>query len=346
MFALPYLFNTAGVLTGIFYLAGAAFVFTVVHLRYLQIIEETPERHRFAGYAGHYLGRSGFWSGAVVIGVGLTLVLTAYLILGPIFLKLMAPALGDSLNLYLFWGVGTAGILLSLNRLKNLEFLGVLAMLAIILTLFGFGLGKGAGIASLPVFNPLFIFLPYGAVLFALYGRPGVSSVRDYFETNNLPTRNLRKVIVLGTTIPAIFFLLLALGVIWLSPEGVSPDALTGILRAPSGLVALVGLLGMFAIWTSYFLLGLELKNIFRYDLKLPSWLAALIVVTAPLVLYLAGLRNFIELVAVIGGVFLAIESIMVILMHHKLRGKRHRGELVLIAVFILGGLYEIIKNL
>ncbi|MBI2506688.1 MAG: hypothetical protein HYW00_00930, partial [Candidatus Colwellbacteria bacterium] len=64
------------------------------------------------------------------------------------------------------------------------------------------------------------------------------------------------------------------------------------------------------------------------------------------LLLYLVGFKNFIELVTIIGGVFLAIESIMVILMHHKLRGRRHRGELILIVVFILGALYEITKNL
>lgn len=349
MFALPYLFNTAGILVGVFYLIAAAFVFSVIHLRYGEIIERTPGKHRFAGYAGIYLGERGFWLGAAVAGLGLTLVLTAYLALGPVFLRLLIPGLGDSLNLYLFWGVGALAILLSLNRLKNFEFLAVVAMLAIILVLFSFGLAKGGDPAGLPAFNPALIFLPYGAVLFALYGRPAISSLRDYFEENNSPASrsgNLRKAIILGTTIPAAFYLLLALGVIWLSPQGVSPDALTGLLGAPLWLIMLVGILGIFAIWTSYFLLGLEVKNILRYDFKFPSWLAAVTVVAAPLVLYLAGLRNFIELVTVVGGVFLAAESIMVIRMHHKLRGRSHRGELVLIAIFILGGLYEIIKNL
>ncbi len=346
MFALPYLFNTAGILTGVFYLVAAAFIFTVIHLRYSQVTEATEGKHRFAGYAGVYLGRQGFWLGAIVSGIGLILVLTAYLALGPLFLGLLLPALGDSLSLYLFWGVGALAILASLNRLKNFEFLAVVAMLAIILVLFVFGFIKGGGLGELPAFNPGFLFLPYGAALFALYGRPAISSLRGYFEENKINSGNLRKAIILGTVTPAIFYLLLVLGVVWLSPRGVSPDALTGLLLAPSWVVMLTGLLGIFAIWTSYFLLGLEVKNIFRYDFKLPPWLAMFTVITAPLALYLAGLRNFIELVTVVGGVFLATESIMVILMHHKLRGRAHKGELILIAIFILGGLYEIIKNL
>lgn len=345
MFALPYLFNAAGILTGAFYLIASTFIFSIIHLRYGEVIEKTSGKHRFAGYAGLYLGRRGFWLGAIVAGVGLTLVLTAYLALGPVFLRILVPALGDSLNLYLFWGVGAIAILLSLNRLKNFEFLAVVAMLAIILVLFGFGLGEGRSVAGLPLFNPAFLFLPYGAVLFALYGRPAISSLRDYFEENKINSGNLRKAVILGTAIPAIFYLLFALGVIWLSPQGVSPDALTGLLSVPSWLLVLVGVLGMLAIWTSYFLLSLEVKNILRYDFKLPSFLATTTTVAAPLILYLLGLRNFIGLVTVVGGVFLALESIMVILMHHKLRGRTNFGELILIAVFILGGLYEIVKT-
>lgn len=344
MFALPYLFNASGIAVGVFYLIAAAFIFTLVHLRYADLIEHTSGRHRFAGYAQLYLGRAGFWLGAIVTGLGLTLVLTAYLSLGPVFLRLLIPALGDSLNLYLFWGVGAAAILLSLNRLKNFEFLATLGMLAIILVLFGFGLGRGE-VEDLPSFNPALIFLPYGAVLFALYGRPAISSLKSYFEENNLSPRNLKKAIILGTALPAAFYLLFALGIIWLSPQGVTPDSLSGLLLAPSGVIVLIGLLGIFALWTSYFLLGLELKNILRYDFKLSPSLAALATVVAPLILYLVGLRNFIGLVTVVGGVFLATESIMVILMHHKLRGRSHKGELILIAIFILGGLYEIVKT-
>ena len=345
MFALPYLFNASGIVVGVFYLIAAAFIFTLVHLRYADLIEHTSGRHRFAGYAQLYFGKAGFWLGAVVTGLGLTLVLTAYLSLGPVFLRLLIPALGDSLNLYLFWGVGAAAILVSLNRLKNFEFLVTLAMLSIILVLFGIGLGKG-DVANLPPFNPAFIFLPYGAVLFALYGRPAISSLKSYFEENNLPLRNLRKAIILGTALPAVFYLLFSLGIIWLSPQGVSADSLSGLLLAPNGAIALIGVLGVFAIWTSYLLLGLEVRDILRYDFKVPSPLAIFLTIASPLVLYIAGLRNFIELITVTGGVFLALESIMVILMHHKLRGRTHKGELILIAVFILGGLYEIFKAL
>lgn len=346
MFALPYLFNTAGVLTGIFYLFVSAFIFTFVHLRYSEIIGQTSGRHRLAGYAGLYLGKGGFWLGALVTGLGLILVLTAYLALGPVFLRLLVPALGDGLNLYLFWGVGALAILLSLNRLKNFEFLAVLAMLAIILVLFGLGLEKGGELVGLPLFNPVFIFLPYGAVLFSLYGRPAISSLRDYFAENNLTTRNLPKAIVLGTIIPAVFYLLFVLGVVWLSPLGTTPDALSGLLLAPSWVVGLIGLLGIFAIWTSYFLLGLEVRDVLRFDFKLPAKMAIGTTLLAPLALYLAGLRNFIEMVTVIGGVFLATESIMVILMHHKLQGRAHKAELALVIVFVLGALYEILKTL
>ena len=62
MFALPYLFNKAGIATGLFYLFIFGAVFALIHLMYADIIVRTSENRRFSGYAKIYLGRLGHWS--------------------------------------------------------------------------------------------------------------------------------------------------------------------------------------------------------------------------------------------------------------------------------------------
>ncbi|MBI2010884.1 MAG: hypothetical protein HYS89_01465 [Candidatus Colwellbacteria bacterium] len=202
MFALPYVFLKAGFLLGLFYLAVFAAVFSAIHLMYLRVINETEGRHRFVGYARIYLGDFGFWLAVLTTVIGLTLVLVAYLILGVDFLKIAIPSLSSSLALYLFWFTGVAAVVFSLKRLANFEFLVAVAMVAIILILFGFSLKAPS--LTLSRFNPTDFFLPYGVVLFSLAGRAAISSLRDYWQGRALPKKGLRRAVVLGTLIPAL----------------------------------------------------------------------------------------------------------------------------------------------
>ncbi|MBI2010885.1 MAG: hypothetical protein HYS89_01470 [Candidatus Colwellbacteria bacterium] len=132
------------------------------------------------------------------------------------------------------------------------------------------------------------------------------------------------------------------IAVIALSPTGPTPDAITGLNFIPPPLLILVGVLGVFSLWTSYFFLGTEVKDILIYDLRLPGFFAFMLASFVPLILFFFGLNNFIGLVGFIGGVFLALESIMVVLMYLKLRHKSVLLYLPLILVFLLGALYEI----
>ncbi|HEY4498196.1 MAG TPA: aromatic amino acid transport family protein [Candidatus Paceibacterota bacterium] len=340
MFALPYVFEKAGFSLGLFYLAAFAAVFAAIHLMYLRIIDSTEGKHRFVGYARIYLGDFGFWLAVLTTAIGLILVLTAYLVLGVSFMKIAAPFLSSSAALYLFWFSGVVAVVFSLKRLANFEFLVAVAMIAIIFVLFGFSLRAPS--LTLSRFNPQAFFLPYGVILFSLAGRAAISSLRDYWQGRNLPEKGLRRAVVLGTVIPALVYLLFVIAVVGLSPAGITPDAIGGLNLIPPALLVLIGILGVFSLWTSYFFLGLEVKDIFIYDLRLPGFLSFLVASFIPLLLYFFGFNNFIGLVGFIGGVFLALESIMVVLMYLKLRQKPVFLYLPLILVFALGALYEI----
>jgi amino acid permease len=339
IFALPFVFKQAGILVGLLYLIVFAAIFTAIHLMYAGIIENTPGKHRFPGYANVYFGRKGFWAGFLTTTIGYLLVLTVYIALVGSFIKLVAPSLGETISPIIFWLIGSTTIILSLRRLTGFGFIATTAIGTIILYLFIIGLFK-TGSSLTPLINTSALFVPYGVVLFSLSGRAAISSIFEYFKNNKLSKNTIKKSIVLGTLIPAIIYFLFVISIIRLSGGDVSPDALSGLSGVSSFLLVLMGLLGILAIWTSYFLLGIEVKNTLHYDVRLSWALATLIVVFLPVLFYLLGLTNFIKLIDVIGAVFLASESAMVVAMYSKMR-KWNIIRALIVFMFIVGGLYE-----
>ena len=162
IFALPYIFNKAGLMTGLFYLLIFSAVFALIHLLYADIIVRTRENRRFFGYAEIYLGNSGKWLAVLMTVVGMIFVLTVYLVLSVSFFNLLFPAFPDVYKILIFWLLGSLAIFWGVGRLAISEFLIVIGMVAIILAIFGFGLAGFERVMAAPLFNPGYLFLPFG----------------------------------------------------------------------------------------------------------------------------------------------------------------------------------------
>jgi amino acid permease len=347
MFSLPFLFVKAGIWMGVLCLIVFASVFSALHLMYAEIIRKTPGEHRFVGFADIYLGRPGFWLSLIATALGLFLVLTVYLILSSSFFRLIWPELPVSAAIFIFWAMGTAPIFMEIKKMANMEFSLVLAMIAIILTIFVMGIFSPTfSVNGLSKMNFDNFFLLYGPALFALSGRSAISSIREYFKKNGIDEQKMNPAIILGTVLPAVVYLLFVLGVIGLSssPEGVSNDSVSGLVSLPYFMSVAVAILGVFSIWTSYAFLAREAQGILSCDFHGNKNMASFLVGVLPLFFYFAGSQDFTRLVSISGGIFLAIESIMVVLIWQKIKnGKRYLGY-PLIVVFALGVLYELLQ--
>ena len=346
MFGLPFVFVKSGLLTGFLYLIFFAAVSLAIHLMYSDVITATEGKHRFVGYAEIYLGFVGKWAAVLTVIVGLFLTLAIYLILSVSFMKLIFPGLPPDLGAVIFWIMGSGVVVLSLARLANFEVLVELAMAVIIGILFlvGFTRVDFQAIVSQPLVNFNELLLPYGVLLFALSGRAAISSVREYCVKNNINNTKMRRAITYGTLAPAVVYILFVLATIWLSPLGVTPDAISGLELGWPGAAYIIGILGISVIWTSYFFLGLEAKDVLRYDFKLPDTLSLTLVVLIPVLLYFYNSSDLITFMGIAGGIFLALESIIVVLMRNKLKPVGLRGYFIML-VFLVGMFYEILKN-
>lgn len=348
MFSLPYLFSQAGLIAGFLYLAIFSLIFSIIHLMYAEIIRSTTEDHRFVGYAKMFLGAAGFYASFVTTFIGLLATLLVYVALSSGFIQVIAPALGDSLAASIFWVLGAIPVILGIKKISELGFAATVAMIGAIFVIFFYG-ARNFELASLNFINPANIFLPYAAVLFSLGGRSAISSIKKYLEGANISFKWFNMAIFLGTIVPAIFYALFVIGILGLTGMNPSPDSLTGLENLPQAVLSAIAILGIMALWTSYIFLGLEFRGILLKDFNFSALLSGILVTVLPIGLYFAGLNDFLILIGVSGGVLLAAESILVVLMWLKIKDRSAILKILsylLMAVFILGAIYEISKLL
>ncbi len=362
IFSLPYFFQKAGILIGLFYLTVFAAIFALVHLMYADVILRTKENRRFFGYAKIYLGKWGGYPAILMTIIGMLFILTVYLVLSLSFFKIISPglvsALGENLIVLVFWLLGSAAIFLNINRLAFSEFLIALSVVFIILAIFGYGLGGFDKIISISFFGEIkYLLLPYGAVLFSLAGRSAVPAVLGYFRSNNESRLRAKTPIILGSLTPALVYAVFILGIFGLS-ETVSEDSVSGLVgRLPFLILVLIGGLGLISLWSTYIVLGRDIRKSLEHDLNFSLIPAGLIVAVLPLLLYFGGFQNFLKLVGLVGGIFISLESVFIVLMWQKAKklGTEEFGVFLknlnpiiiyaLLLVFIGGMIYSFVGN-
>lgn len=319
VFALPFVFEKAGILAGLFYLVLFGIILSFIHLMYADVIVKTEKAHRFVGYVKIYLGKFAGKLSLLTSVIGLLVSMVVYLVLAISFINLIAPSLPDAYKVLIFWLIASLTIFLRAKRLAFLEFLVTAAIIIIILVIFFFGIGNfSSKIGSLALFSPVFLFLPYGAVLFSLAGRTAVPSVVSYFRDKKDNLIKSKLPIILGTLAPAIVYLLFVFGIIGLSGQ-VSQDSVSGLIgNVPAWILYLLGILGFFSLWSTYIMLSQEIEKSLEEDFSFSKILAGVIAVFVPLVLYFAGFNNFLILISIVGGVFVGFEGILIILMWLK----------------------------
>jgi len=319
MFSLPYAFLKSGLIAGFSFLLGFALLYAVIYWLYADIILKTKGEHRFIGYARMYLGQKGFWSAFFIGFIQLFFVLTVYLILAPSFSKIFIGG-GDFMHLITFWLIGSLIILLNVKKIALSEFLMVMGMLVIIFLVFIFGVFKidlnvlrGIGCGS----NLLFSI---GPVLFALSGTLAVPEVVSYFRESKLSVKFLKGSLLLGSCLSAFAYGCFVVGILGLS-KYISEDAIAGLVgQAPRGLLAVLGILGFLSLFSSYVIVGLNIRKVLEKDLGFPRLAAIFLVIFVPFLLYLIGFQSFIGTVSFMGSFFTPIEILLLIWIWFKVK--------------------------
>lgn len=352
VFSLPYVFYQSGWLIGATYLFVFAFLVALVHIMYAEVVESTPGEHRLVGFSGIYLGKAWETVAAIISPVGLLFTLTAYLVLGERFLLFLFPDGLSLAALLTVWLVSTLLIFWKTERLGLAGAIKVASIATVVFIIFFYGIREPATVFNFPAINGNFVFLPYGAVLFSLWGRTAVPPLVRYFRDGKI-IRLVKPAIVLAITVPVLLYAVFIVGVVRLAAPYVAEDAISGLAAVlPAGTVWIVGVLGLLAILTPYAVVGKNVYQTLVLDAGWKPYLGAVFVALTPLALYFLGLKDFIGLVSVIGGAFLSTEGILMVSLWRKVKLERGSwrswyGVLTypLLAVFAGGIIYALVYH-
>lgn len=354
MFALPYVFTVSGIGLGLFYLLFSGVVLTLIHLMYADIILRTPENHRLMGYAKFYFGKSGFWGSLIITIAGALFILTAYLILSISFINVLTPSLPNVYKMLIFLALASLPVFLGINKLAKSELFVLFGTVSIVLIIFGFGFSGLPKLVNIfPFFNADYLFFPFGVILFSMYGRSAIPAVLGYFRNNGESPASAKKPIVLGTIAPIIIYVLFIFAILGLS-DIVSEDAILGLAgQLPFFILALLALLAIIELWSTYFVIARDVKKSLEHDLNFTPIISGTMIVGLPLILYFLGFQNFIKLVDYVGSIFIGLEGILIILIwqkiskteaEHKIFNKINPWLIYLLLLVFAGGiLYKLV---
>ncbi len=359
MFGIPYALSRAGIIPTLIYFAVLAFAVALIHLFYGEIILRTKGEHRLVGYAEKYLGA--WWKRIVTFSAvfGFFGALLAYLIIGGEFLNALFLPLADlpkaALSIFVFGIIGGWLIHRDFRSIGKTEFILTIAFISAIFLIVVLAAPKFDAGNFLKIDYSEF-FLPYGIIFFALTGASAIPEIRDML--GNRPDL-LKKAIVAGSIVPTVIYLIFAFSVVGVSGINTSREAIAGLKSHLGGFVVYLGaLVGFLTTFTSYLVLGLNLKKMFFYDLKFGGFTSWFMASFGPVLLYLSGVTNFILVIGFIGAVSGGIDGTAMILTYLKAKkaGDRvpeyslnHYGifkilSWFLIVLFLSSAVYEIIE--
>ncbi len=345
-FALPYITLKVGIWIMLAYFLVLGFLVILIHLMYGEIALKTPDFKRFPGFVGFHLGK---WFGRlslVLTAIGSFGVLLVYLIIGSDFLSnVFLPIFGGSKLLYVFIYFALASLIIyfGIKIVSKVE-LAVLCFLLLVLVLIfiksfsQFNLNN-IFISNFKLQTPNF-FLPYGAIMFSLWGTGMIPETEEMLGKNKKLVKKIIITAILISAVIYIFFIFLVLGV---TGSNTTQSALLGLKGfLGNGVVTLGILVGVATTFVGFITSGLTLKKVLIYDLKIKNFHSWVITCFTPLILFLIGLNSFIGLISFIGGILLGIDGILILLMYKKIGGKK---LLIypLSLIFIIGIIYELV---
>ncbi|MBI2038540.1 MAG: hypothetical protein HYT19_01280 [Candidatus Nealsonbacteria bacterium] len=345
-FSLPYIASKVGIWTMLGYFLVLGPLSILIHSFFGKVALATPDFFRFPSYVKIHLGKTAQKFAFVSTILGLFGAILAYLIVGGEFLaNLLSPIFGGGNVAYtiLYFGIGALLIFFGVKAISKIEFWALLLFFLILVIFFLKGFPQ---IRLINLFPDVDIgamknwFLPYGAVLFSLSGASLIPEVEEILGQRK---HLLNKVIILSILIAILIYLSFVFLILGVSGSQTTEFAITGLKGFLGNSIFNLGLFfGILTTFTSFIALGLNLKNVFRFDLKIKKHLSWAITCFVPLALFLAGIKQFIPVISFVGGILLGFDGILILLMYKKIKPKSI--FIYPLALIFLGGIiYQII---
>ncbi len=349
LFALPYITTQVGSGVILLYFLFLGLISIAIHHFFGQLALRTEDNLRFPSFAGIHLGP---WAKKLTTCtgiIGLSGSILAYIILGGEFLSgIFGDVVGGGPFEYslLYWAIGAAFIFFGIKAIEKVEFLGIVGFLMVLFLILVRGWGDINPSLFLEVGEGFSgdLFLPYGAVLFSLWGAALIPEVEEELTGEK---EKLKWVAPVGIGLAVLIYLFFIFVVVGITGAETSKEGILGLVdHLDNGVVGLALVFGILATFTSFVTLGLTLKKILWYDLGVHEKIAWAVVTFIPITAFVIGLDDYIQVISFVGATLLAIDATLITIMYQKYRPAKYKLlTYPIILVFVLGIIYNIVYN-
>jgi amino acid permease len=319
---LPYVFSKAGFFIGLLWLIILGMVMMFVNLTLGEITLRTNGRHQLSGYAEKYLGKWGKRIMFFAMMFGIYSALLAYLIgEGESLAKILPGNINPIILGIFFWIIMTVLLREGLRGLKKVETWGVVAITIIIIGIF-FKFLPQIKPSNILTFNQLYFTLPIGVIMFALLGFTSIPELRQEIKGQE---KLFKKAIIIGSIIPIILYILFTLVFV-----GVLGNKVTEVATLSFGTI--IATIGIFTMFTSYFVLSYSIRDTFKFDIKSSKKINFIFTSLIPLIIYLLitqyKILGFASILGIGGVVSGGITGILILLISKKAKAtKRNKNN-------------------
>lgn len=346
---IPYVISKSGLLVGAGWMILISIIMMMINLILGEIVLSTKRQHQLPGYSSKYLGRKTKVYIFLASAVGVYAALIAYLIgVGESFSFIFTGTFQYTLLAgIIFWVIMAILAFRGIRGFNKIEPLGVLGILIVVLiiALWNF---SGLDFSRVEMFNPRFLFLPFGVIIFAFLGTTAIPEMNRILKKNK---KLMKKAIIIGSLIPLIVYLGFTVTVLGLYSE--IPEISTLAFGK------LVILLGIFTMSTSFLALSLAFEDILRFDYNMnfkKSWILTIILpLIAFIFIRIFNLAGFVKVLSVGGAISGGLLGIAVLLIHEHLKEMKKKRErkpefkinfsliikVLFIILFVVGIIYE-----
>jgi tyrosine-specific transport protein len=319
IFGLPYVFSQAGFIVGTLELIFIASLTLLVFYVYSDLLSIEKSRLPFVSVIGNHLGPLGKLFAAVSFLGALWGALLAYILVGGEFLtNIFRPLIGGETFRYqiIFWMLASACMIGGSIFVRRVQ--------SVLVPIF-FAMVVGLTLIALPrlqteyllTFNPQFVGLPFGALLFSFSGLAAVSECREALGRSS---DRMRLSLLLGTGLISALYLLFCFAVVGMTGPFTSMQSVEGLRLVAPWLSLFVSGLGVCTVFTAYISVGNSVMNSLMYDFRgrfLSSWWLTIIV---PVGLLVFGARDFINVVGATGGFLGGLSGILLMIAYERAR--------------------------
>lgn len=323
IFGLPYVFGQAGVAIGLIHIIVIGLVNFILLATYADIVMNIPGHRRLTGIVDTFLGRHWGLFATVLFFASTWGAMIAYIIIGGEFLEILLQPLvalsitGAQLLFFLVSAILLIGGLGFISRIQGV----FIALLLLAVVVIAIGAVPHVEIDHLQYINHAHWFAPFGVVLFAFGGLAVIPEMADMLGPKN--RHKLRRAIGIGMGVVGLIYTVFASVIVGVTGDATTSDAIVGLGPVVGDWVLYLGAaIGLIAVFTSFLILGISLMDTLVYDYKQRYMLSWAIVVAVPLIVFLLGARDFIDVIGFTGAVLVGLLGL--VMLYTYVKAKAH----------------------